>query len=188
MVVAASVNAPFSKPKSSLSIKFSGIAAIFKAINAASFLSEFAWINLAKTSLPTPLSPLSMTEASVLAAFSAIFSVASSAFEVAKNPLFSLLVSTFFMLFGVFCFSASTLFIASYSVETSNGLVKKSFTPSLTLSIALLSVAFPVIMMTSNLPFSSLMNSSPSIFGMFMSVMIRSVSSLSFFRASTALL
>ena len=113
MVIAASVKAPFSKPKSSLSIKFSGIAAIFKATKAASFLGEFAWINLAKTSLPTPLSPLSIIEASVLAAFSAIFSVISSAFEVAKKPLFSLLLSTFFMLFGVFCFSASTLFIAS---------------------------------------------------------------------------
>ena len=188
MVVAASVKAPFSKPKSSLSIKFSGIAAIFKATNAASFLGEFAWINLAKTSLPTPLSPLSIIEASVLAAFSAIFSVASSAFEVAKKLLFLLFVSIFFIVFGVFCLRSSTLFIASYSVETSNGLVKKSFTPSLTLSIALLSVAFPVIMMTSNLPFSSLINSSPSIFGMFMSVIIRSVSSLSFFRASTALL
>ncbi len=42
----------------------------------------------------------------------------------------------------------------------------KSFTPSLIESIALFSVAFPVMIITGNLPSSSLTNSNPSIPGM----------------------
>ena len=90
-IAEASVNAPFSKPKSSLSIKFSGIAAMFIAINGPSLRGEFLWINLAKSSLPTPLSPISITEASVFATRLLKFRAYSSAGELAAKSLESTL-------------------------------------------------------------------------------------------------
>ena len=66
----APVNAPFSCPKSSLSINVSGTAAQF-IIMRGSFLRLLRlWISLATSSLPLPLSPWISTVTSVVPTFS----------------------------------------------------------------------------------------------------------------------
>ena len=166
---------------------------MFIAINGPSLRGEFLWINLANSSLPTPLSPINIAEASVFATREAKFSALASAGELATKSVesackFDPFCAAFRLAAGSLRRKISTLFIASYSVCASNGFVRKSLTPRRTLSMALFSVALPVIMMTSNLPSRRLMNSSPSIWGMLMSVMMRSTSSPIFLSASTALL
>ncbi len=63
----APVNAPFSCPNSSLSTRFSGIAAQFKVINGLLFLSLNETIALATISLPVPEAPRRSTVASLAA-------------------------------------------------------------------------------------------------------------------------
>ena len=58
---AAPVNAPLSVPKSSLCRRDSGSAAQLMPRNGPSERVECAWIALARTSLPTPVSPRSNT-------------------------------------------------------------------------------------------------------------------------------
>ncbi len=64
----APVNAPFSWPKSSVSSRFSGIAAQLMATNGPSARGLSTWSARAKSSLPVPLSPSRSTVASVAAA------------------------------------------------------------------------------------------------------------------------
>ena len=64
---------------------------MFIAINGPSLRGEFLWINLAKSSLPTPLSPISITEASVFATRLLKFRAYSSAGELAAKSLESTL-------------------------------------------------------------------------------------------------
>src|SRR3989441_1024777 len=61
----APVNAPFSCPKSSLSNKFSGIAAQLTATNGPGALAPLTWIARATTSLPVPDSPWISTVAAL---------------------------------------------------------------------------------------------------------------------------
>ena len=63
----APVNAPFSWPKSVLSIRFSGIAARFTATNGAPGSPACRWMRRASSSLPVPLSPRTSTVAGRLA-------------------------------------------------------------------------------------------------------------------------
>ena len=67
-------------------------------------------MKFAKTSLPTPLSPISIILTSVIAAFVAIFNAFFKATEVTINSLF---ISFFLFVFtvGIFSFNFSTLFI-----------------------------------------------------------------------------
>ncbi len=62
--VMAPVNAPFSWPKSSLSSNCSGIAAQLIATKFRPARPEKRWIALAASSLPVPLSPVTITGAS----------------------------------------------------------------------------------------------------------------------------
>ena len=60
----APVKAPFSWPNSSLSRRFSGMAAQLTDTNGLSRRLDFAWTKRASTSLPVPLSPVIRIEAS----------------------------------------------------------------------------------------------------------------------------
>ncbi len=64
-LVVAPVKAPFSWPNNSLSMRFSGIAAQFTLISGLSFRLLAAWMALAITSLPVPVSPNTSTDVSV---------------------------------------------------------------------------------------------------------------------------
>ena len=61
----APVNAPFSWPKSSDSIKSRGMAAILSATNGPFLRKPRSWSARATTSLPVPLSPVIITDRSV---------------------------------------------------------------------------------------------------------------------------
>ncbi len=65
----APVNEPRSWPKSSDSMRLSGIAAQFTCTNGPAFTSEPSWIARATSSLPVPLGPTMRTVAGVGAAF-----------------------------------------------------------------------------------------------------------------------
>ncbi len=68
-VESAPVNAPFSCPKSSLSMSSSGMAAQFTAMKGLSFCLLFLCKVRAASSLPVPFSPVISTHASVGATF-----------------------------------------------------------------------------------------------------------------------
>ncbi len=57
----ASVKAPFLCPKSSLSMRFSGMAPQLMATKGRAARGERVWIDRATSSLPTPVSPLMST-------------------------------------------------------------------------------------------------------------------------------
>ncbi len=59
----APVKAPFSCPKSSLSMRVSGTAAQFRATNRRDLRSDKSWSIRATSSFPVPLSPTTSTEA-----------------------------------------------------------------------------------------------------------------------------
>ena len=63
----ASVNAPFSRPNSSLSISVDGIAAQFTRTIGRPLRRDNSWIREAKSSLPVPVSPRRSTVESVAA-------------------------------------------------------------------------------------------------------------------------
>ena len=61
--VTAPVKEPFSWPNSSLSSRFSGMAAQFTATNGCGARGPFSWMARAATSLPVPDSPCTSTVA-----------------------------------------------------------------------------------------------------------------------------
>src|SRR3989304_3530824 len=63
----APVKAPFSWPKSSLSMRFPGMAPQFMGMKGLFFLTLWEWIAMAMSSFPVPLSPAMRTETSVVA-------------------------------------------------------------------------------------------------------------------------
>ena len=65
----APVNAPFTWPNSSLSIRFSGIAPQLTVMNGPFARFERRWISRAISSLPVPVSPVISTLMSVAATF-----------------------------------------------------------------------------------------------------------------------
>ena len=68
-VAMAPVNAPFTCPKSSDSMRFSGIAPQLITMNGPDARDDLVWISRAMSSLPVPVSPVMSTEMSVGATF-----------------------------------------------------------------------------------------------------------------------
>ena len=123
----APVYAPFSLPKSSLSIRFSLKAAQLTETNGLSALSLHWWIRWAITSLPVPLSPVIRTDAIVLPiviASSLIFLAAS------LSPINLLvadieLICCFSWLFSIRTLASSCAFITvTINSSISTGLMK----------------------------------------------------------------
>ncbi len=89
----AEVNAPFSCPKSSLSINSDGIAAQFTSTSGPFALLLFSCNHLATNSLPDPFSPVIRTLASV----GATFSISDIIFKMGSDsPTISIVLFTFF--------------------------------------------------------------------------------------------
>ena len=188
-LAAAPVKAPFSCPKSSLSIKPSGMAAQLILTNGSSARGLCKCTLRATSSLPVPLSPLISTVAEVGATRSIIRFTAQSAglrpISRRSGSSSGWMLASLSSSFRVFTALATTWQTSSGS----NGLVMKSNAPCLSASTALPTVPWAVSRITGT-PGACLRasssSSSPFMWGILRSVRMASTgSSLSKSRAAS---
>ena len=140
--VCASVKAPFTWPKSSLSKSVSVMAPASTATIGLPLRKLWAWISRASTSLPVPFSPVMSTVASVGAILSRVLRIAFIAGEVPQNiwspePSPVIPVQTSFVIPGIDRVSGLIAFSAlsrapvrtSISLSFSHGFTMKSNAP-----------------------------------------------------------
>ncbi len=187
----ALVNAPFSWPKSSLSISSSGMAAQLTSIKGFPDLLESRCMLRATNSLPVPFSPVISThELEGPTLFMSFFRDCMAG----ERPIISYLASAFILkaLFSsrsLLCSKACSAVKRTLSRES--GFSIKSYAPSLVVLTAVSMLACPDIMMTGRRgkrAFISFKASTPSIPGSHISSRTRSGAiASSLFNASSAL-
>ena len=142
----APVNAPFTWPNSSLSMRCRGIAPQLIATNGAFSRGDSAWMRRAASSLPVPLSPSSSTACCVRATRCSVWSKRCAAGLAAIVPTAGACWARRFR--RAFSRSSAVVAIARRTVCSSTsrltGLVRKSIAPLRIASTASGTVPWPV--------------------------------------------